>query len=67
MSITLNSIPAPTQARANLTSADVLAFQALLGSANLITLPEGKTPADIRQFLVTVQPNGAGFLQIAVK
>ena len=66
MSITLNSIPAPTQARANLTSADVIAFQALLGSANLITLPEGKTPADIRQFLVTVQPNGTGFLQIAV-
>ena len=67
MSITLNSVPAPTQARANLTSDDVIAFQGLLASANLLTLPEGKTTADIQQFLVTVQPNGGGFLQVSIK
>lgn len=67
MSITLNSVPAPTQARANLTSADVIAFQGLLASANLLTLPTGKTASDISQFLVTVQPNGGGFLQVSIK
>ena len=67
MSITLNSVPAPTQARATLAAADVTAFQALLASANLLTLPTGKTASDIQQFLVTVQPNGGGFLQVSIK
>jgi len=67
MSVTLTPVVQPIQARATLAAADVAAFQALLGSANLITLPEGKTTADIQQFLVTVQPNGGGFLQISVK
>ena len=67
MSVTLTPVPQPTQARATLTAADVSAFQALLGSANLIVLPEGKTATDITQFVVNVQPNGGGFLQIAVK
>jgi hypothetical protein len=67
MSVTLTPLVQPIQARATLTAADVSAFQALLGGANLITLPEGKTTSDIQQFLVNVQPNGGGFLQIAVK
>jgi hypothetical protein len=67
MSVTLTPVAQPTQARATLTAADVTAFQALLASAKLITLPDGKTAADIQQFLVNVQPNGGGFLQVAVK
>lgn len=67
MSITLNTVAAPTQARATLTAADVTAFQALLASANLLTLPAGKTASDIQQFLVTVQPNGGGFIQVSIK
>jgi hypothetical protein len=67
MSVTLTPVSQPTQARATLTAADVSAFQALLGGANLIVLPEGKTATDITQFVVNVQPNGGGFLQIAVK
>jgi len=67
MSVTLTPVTQPTQARATLTAADVTAFQALLASAKLITLPEGKSASDIQQFLVNVQPNGGGFLQIALK
>jgi len=53
--------------RATLTAEQVTAFQALLGGSNLITLPEGKTTADIQQFLLNTQPNGGGFLQVSVK
>jgi hypothetical protein len=67
MSVILTPAVLPAQARATLTAADVTAFQALLGSANLVTLPEGKTPADIVAFNVNVQPNGGGFLNVAVK
>lgn len=67
MSVTLTPVTQPTQARATLTAADVTAFQALLGGANLISLPEGKTASDIQQFLVNVQPNGGGFLQVSIK
>jgi hypothetical protein len=67
MSVTLTPVAQPTQARATLTAADVTAFQALLGGANLITLPDGKTASDIQQFLVNVQPNGGGFLQVSIK
>ncbi len=67
MSVTLTPVVAPTQARATLVAADVAAFQALLGGSGLITLPEGKTASDIASFLVTVQPNGGGFLQVSIK
>jgi hypothetical protein len=67
MSVTLTPVAQPTQARATLTAADVTAFQALLGGSNLISLPEGKTAADIQQFIVNVQPNGGGFLQVSIK
>jgi hypothetical protein len=67
MSVILTTVVQPTQARATLTAADVSAFQALLGGAGLVTLPEGKTPADIVSFIVNVQPNGGGFLSVAVK
>ena len=67
MSVTLTPVAQPTQARATLTAADVAAFQALLGGSNLISLPEGKTAADIQQFIVNVQPNGGGFLQVSIK
>jgi hypothetical protein len=67
MSVTLTPVAAPTQARATLTAADVTAFQTLLASANLVTLPAGKSASDIQQFLVNVQPNGGGFLQVSIK
>ena len=67
MSVTLTPVVQPTQSRATLTTDDVKAFQALLASANLLTLPEGKTASDIQQFLVSVQPNGGGFLQVSIK
>ena len=67
MSVTLTPVTQPTQARATLTAENVTAFQALLGGANLISLPEGKTASDIQQFLVNVQPNGGGFLQVSLK
>jgi len=65
--VALTPITAPTQARATLTAEQVAAFQALLASANLVVLPSGKAATDIQQFLVNVQPNGGGFLQIALK
>jgi hypothetical protein len=67
MSVILTPVTHPTQARAYLTAADVTAFQALLGGANLIALPDGKTASDIQQFLVNVQPDGEGFLQVTIK
>lgn len=67
MSVTLTPVTQPTQARATLAAADVTAFQALLGGSGLIALPEGKTASDIASFLVTVQPNGGGFLQVSIK
>ena len=67
MSVTLTPVVQPTQSRATLTAADVSAFQALLASANLVTLPEGKTASDIVMFTVNVQPNGGGFLTVAIK
>jgi hypothetical protein len=67
MSVTLTPVSQPTQARATLTAEDVTAFQALLSGSNLISLPEGKTPVDIHQFIVNVQPNGGGFLQVSIK
>lgn len=65
--VVLTPVAQPTQARATLTAADVTAFQALLVGSGLIALPEGKTAADIQQFLVNVQPNGGGFLQVSIK
>ena len=65
--VTLTPVAQPTQARATLTAEQVSAFQALLGGSNLITLPEGKTAADIQQFLLNTQPNGGGFLQVSIK
>lgn len=67
MSVTLTPVSQPTQARATLVAADVTAFQALLGSANLVTLPAGKTASDIVGFSVSVQPNGGGFLSVSLK
>ena len=65
--VTLTPVAQPTQARATLTSEQVTAFQALLGGSDLVTLPEGKTAADIQQFVLITQPNGGGFLQVAIK
>jgi hypothetical protein len=67
MSVILTPVIQPVQARATLTSADVAAFQALLGGAGLLTLPSGKSVSDIVSFVVNVQPNGGGFLSVAVK
>ena len=67
MAVTLTPIEQPTQARATLAAADVVAFQALLAGSNLIVLPEGKTASDITSFMVNVQPNGGGFLSVSVK
>ena len=65
--ITLTPVLAPVQARASLTAEQVAAFQALLGGAGLVTLPEGKTASDIVVFSVSVQPNGGGFLTVGIK
>lgn len=65
--VVLTPIVAPTQARATLTAEQVSAFQNLLAGANLISLPAGKSATDLVQFLVNVQPNGGGFLQVSVK
>lgn len=65
--VALTPIAAPVQARASLTAEQVTAFQNLLGGSGLITLPEGKTIADVQQFLVAVQPNGGGFLNVTIK
>jgi hypothetical protein len=67
MSVILTPVVQPVQARATLTAADVIAFQALLGGAGLLTLPAGKSVSDIVSFVVNVQPNGGGFLSVAVK
>jgi hypothetical protein len=65
--VALTPVAAPVQARANLTAEQVTAFQTLLAGSNLVTLPAGKTATDVVQFLVSVQPNGGGFLQVSVK
>jgi len=65
--IALTPVAAPVQARASLTADQVAAFQTLLAGANLVALPAGKATTDIVQFLVSVQPNGGGFLQVSVK
>lgn len=67
MSVILTPVTQPTQSRATLAASDVTAFQNLLGGANLITLPKGKTASDIVSFVVNVQPNGGGFLQVSIK
>jgi hypothetical protein len=65
--VTLTPVAQPIQARASLSAEQVAAFQALLEGANLITLPEGKSAKDIVNFLVNVQPNGGGFLNVSIK
>lgn len=65
--IALTPVATPVQARATLTADQVTAFQTLLGGSGLVTLPEGKTIADVQQFLVAVQPNGGGFLNVTIK
>jgi hypothetical protein len=65
--VTLTPVTAPIQSRASLTADQVAAFQALLGGSNLVTLPSGKTASDIVGFSVNVQPNGGGFLNVAIK
>jgi hypothetical protein len=65
--VTLTPVAQPTQARATLTAEQVTAFQSLLGGSDLVTLPEGKTAADIQQFVLNTQPNGGGFLQVSIK
>jgi hypothetical protein len=67
MSVILTPVAQPTQARATLTAEQVSAFQALLAGSGLVTLPDGKTAADVAQFMVAVQPNGGGFLSVSVK
>jgi hypothetical protein len=64
--VTLTPVAAPTQARATLTADQVTAFQTLLGGSGLITLPAGKTVADVQSFVVSVQPNGGGFLNVSI-
>ncbi len=65
--VTLTPVPAPVQARAALTAEQVSAFQSLLGGSGLVALPEGKTIADVAQFMIAVQPNGGGFLSVSIK
>lgn len=65
--VTLTPVAAPTQARASLNAEQVAAFQALLGGSGLVALPTGKTTADIQSFVVNVQPNGGGFLNVSLK
>jgi hypothetical protein len=65
--VTLTPVAAPVQARASLNAEQVTAFKTLLGGSGLITLPEDKTIADVQQFLVVVQPNGGGFLNVTIK
>lgn len=65
--IALTPVAAPVQARATLNAEQVTAFQTLLGGSGLVTLPAGKTIADVTQFLVAVQPNGGGFLNVTIK
>jgi hypothetical protein len=65
--VTLTPVAAPTQARATLTADQVTAFQTLLGGSGLVTFPDGKTGANVQSFLINVQPNGGGFLNVSIK
>jgi hypothetical protein len=65
--ITLTQIEQPVNSNAKLTAEQVSAFHALLEQSGLIALPSDKTVQDIVNFNVHVQPNGEGFLNIAVK
>ena len=64
--VTLVPVANPIQARATLTAEQVSAFKQLLSTSNLLNLPHDTTVTDIQQFLITVQPNGGGFLQVTV-
>lgn len=58
---------ATTRSKATLTAEQVTALQSLLGGANLIAFPEGKTAADIVQLHVAVIDSGVGFMSVSIK
>jgi len=45
-------------------SADLTAIQAALNGCTALTFPAGKTAANIRSFILTVDVNGAANLQV---
>jgi hypothetical protein len=65
--VTLTPVAQPVQARASLTAEQVNALKAVLSSANVIVLPAEKTVNDITNFVMAVQPNGGGFLNVTLK
>ena len=54
--------PTPVVANAALASADITALIAAI--SNLVALPAAKTWADVAAVSVTVQPTGAGVLNV---
>lgn len=47
-------------ARSQINNEQLQALIALIASANLVVLPEGKTWAEVKGFNVAVLPNGSG-------
>jgi len=58
---------ATTRAKATLNAEQITVLQQLLGNANLITFPDGKTSSDIVQLHVAVVADGVGFLSVSIK
>ena len=69
MTIQLTPITQPLQARTNVTAEQVSALIAVIASANpaVIALPEGKEYSDVSRFMLIVQPDGKGMLDVVFK
>lgn len=69
MAIELTPVAQPVQARAQLTAEQVASLVTLIASADpaVIALPEGKEYTDVSRFLLIVQPDGKGMLDVMLK
>jgi hypothetical protein len=65
--VSLTPIVGPVRATAQLAKDQVTAFQQLLSGANLLSLPDGKSVADLSDFSVRVMPNGSGIVSASIK
>lgn len=69
MAIELTPVTQPLQARTNVTAEQVSALITVIASADpaVIALPEGKQYSDVSRFMLIVQPDGNGMLDVVFK
>ena len=69
--LVITPTPAPetptVMARAKLTAADTTTLLTAIATANVVTLPAGKTLADGKNFSVNVMPDGSSTVNVIFK